>query len=47
MNHVHCPAILVECGFLSHPEEAARLESAGYQKKLSMIMIREICRIRE
>ena len=47
MNHVQRPAVLVECGFLSNPEEAARLETADYQKKLSMIMIRVIHRIQE
>ncbi len=35
MNHISCPALLVECGFLSNPEEAARLESPGYQKKIA------------
>ncbi len=34
MQHVTCPAILVECGFLSNPDEEARLRSAAYQKKL-------------
>ncbi|MBR6826022.1 MAG: N-acetylmuramoyl-L-alanine amidase [Oscillospiraceae bacterium] len=35
MEHVHCPAILVECGFLSNNEEAALLQEASYQKKLA------------
>ena len=35
LNHVSCPAILVECGFLSNPEEEARLRSDGYQRKLA------------
>lgn len=30
-----CPAALVECGFLTHPEEARRLTDAAYQKKLT------------
>ena len=47
MHHVRCPAVLVECGFLSNPGEAARLETAAYQKKLAMTMIRVFSRIRE
>jgi len=47
MSHVRCPAVLVECGFLSNPEEAARLESAHYQKKLSLVMIGVFCREQE
>ena len=35
MNHVTCPAILVECGFLSNPEEEGKLRSAGYQLQLA------------
>ncbi len=35
MNHVGCPAVLVECGFLTNPEEEALLRSEGYQKKLA------------
>ncbi len=35
MNHVGCPAVLVECGFLTNPEEEALLRSEDYQKKLA------------
>ena len=35
MNHVTCPAILVECGFLSNPAEEALLLSGCYQTKLA------------
>ena len=35
MDHITCPAILVECGFLSNPEEDALLRTAGYQIKLA------------
>jgi len=31
----HMPAVLVECGFMSNPAEAARLESPQYQDVLS------------
>ena len=30
-----CPAVIVECGFLSNPEEAEKLCSEGYQKKVA------------
>ena len=36
MNHVTAPAVLVECGFLSNPEEAARLRQADYQMTLAV-----------
>jgi len=35
MNHISCRAILVECGFLSNPEEDQLLQSDGYQIKLA------------
>ncbi len=35
MNHIDCPAVLVECGFLSNPEEEALLRDDDYQKKLA------------
>lgn len=36
MNHISCRAILVECGFLSNPEEAHLLQEQAYQRKLAM-----------
>ncbi len=39
LENVRCPAILVECGFLSNPGECALLENDSYQKKISAIMI--------
>ena len=38
MNHITCPAILIECGFLSNPAEEALLRSDGYQTKLAAAM---------
>ena len=35
MNHITCKAILVECGFLSNPEEDILLQSPEYQIKLA------------
>jgi N-acetylmuramoyl-L-alanine amidase len=31
------PAVLIECGFLSNPEEAKLLGSYEYQKKLAFV----------
>lgn len=36
MKHVNCPAILVECGFLSNAQEAERLQEAEYQQRLAV-----------
>lgn len=36
MNHIEVPGILVECGFLTNPEEEAKLETAEYQKRLAV-----------
>lgn len=38
MKHISCPAVLVECGFLSNLEENQLLESAAYQKKLAAVL---------
>ena len=38
MNHVTCPAILIECGFLTNPEEEALLRNEDYQRKLSVVI---------
>ena len=35
-KNVSCPAVLVECGFLSNPAELERLKKAEYQKKLAL-----------
>jgi N-acetylmuramoyl-L-alanine amidase len=38
MEHIHCPGILVECGFLSNCQEEEKLRNAVYQKKLSAVI---------
>ena len=35
-SHISCPAILVECGFLSNGEEASLLLTDAYQRKISL-----------
>lgn len=36
MKHITCPAILVECGFLSNPAEEEKLRRGGYQTQLAL-----------
>lgn len=38
MEKVSCPAVLIECGFLSNPVEEARLRSDDYQKELCSVI---------
>ena len=38
LSHTHCTAVLVECGFLSHPQELSLLKSSGYQKKIASVL---------
>lgn len=38
MEHIENPGILVECGFLSNPEEEHKLNSPDYQKKLCCVI---------
>ena len=37
-SSVECPTILVECGFMSNPQEAQKLASNDYQLKLAAIL---------
>lgn len=37
-SSVKCPTILVECGFMSNPQEAQKLASNDYQLKLAAIL---------
>ena len=34
MEHIHCTGVLIECGFLSNPQEEAMLRDTQYQTKL-------------
>ena len=38
MNHISCRAVLVECGFLTNPEEDQLLQDVNYQRKLAMVL---------
>lgn len=39
MNRIQNPAILVECGFVSNPEEAQLLQAKDYQKKIALLCL--------
>lgn len=38
MEHIRCTGVLIECGFLSNPEEEAKLRDPEYQKKLCCVI---------
>lgn len=42
MEHIDCTGVLIECGFLSNPQEEARLAGAEYQKKLCCIIVSSV-----
>lgn len=44
LEHLDCPAVLVECGFLSNPEDCAALCDEAYQQRLAFLLF---CAIRE
>ncbi len=40
-----CPAIIIECGFLSNPEETSKLVDEKYQEKLAETIADAVCEI--
>ena len=38
MEQLFCPAVLVECGFLTNAEECAALQQEDYQKELCFLL---------
>lgn len=38
MEHIDCTGVLIECGFLSNPEEEALLQCHEYQKKICCVI---------
>jgi N-acetylmuramoyl-L-alanine amidase len=44
LDRLACPAVLVECGFLSNAQDCANLEQKDYQQKISFLLF---CAIRQ
>ena len=45
MEHIEKPGILIECGFISNPEEATKLNDFQYQNKLCSVIAATLCRV--
>ncbi len=43
LDRASVPAILVECGFLSNPEECKKLASAEYQNEIAVTIFTSLC----
>lgn len=43
LHFAKCPAVMAECGFLSNPDEAAKLESADYQAQVAFTLYKSLC----
>ncbi|RXM56831.1 N-acetylmuramoyl-L-alanine amidase CwlD [Clostridium tetani] len=41
-NDNDVPSVIVECGFISNPEEEAKLKDEGYQKKISETIAKSV-----
>ena len=37
-SHVRCPAVLVECGFMSNNFEVLKLKESGYQNAIALVI---------
>ncbi len=43
LDQAPCPAVLVECGFLSNVEEARRFEDTIHRQQVAFVIFRSIC----
>ncbi len=43
LHFAKCPAVMAECGFLSNPDEASKLETDEYQSKVAFTVYKGIC----
>lgn len=42
MQHINCPGVLIECGFISNQQENAKLNDPAYQKKLCCVIAADL-----
>lgn len=42
LHNAKCPAVLVECGFLSNADEAAKFETREYREKVALMLFQSI-----
>lgn len=47
MQHINCTGALVECGFLSNPEELNNLKNIDYQKKIALLISAALQEVRQ
>lgn len=47
LSHVNCPAVLVECGFLSNPTDLENLKNPAFQSKLAVILMASVRQYQE
>lgn len=45
MDHIDHTGVLVECGFISNPEEEAKLQNDAYQKKLCCVIVSSLSQV--
>lgn len=43
LKHSSVPSIIIECGFMSNPEETAKLTDTNYQKQIAYAICLGIC----
>ena len=43
MEHIEKVGVLIECGFLSNPEEEAKLRDKSYQQKICCVIASTVC----
>lgn len=39
MKNITAPAVTIECGFLSNPEECAKLQQDSYQTRIALAIV--------
>lgn len=44
MEHISCPGVLIECGFLSNPQEENKLKTVKYQQELCSVIATTVSR---